>query len=96
MSKYLSVAGILKSKGALTIDVGNNDTTYWNGICGDNYTGRVITGYHSGINSSIVTIGASTYTIQLATEYLGGVARIRTYYSDGSYWSPWKKISFSD
>ena len=89
------VAEVMKSKGMIPVDVGSQDATYWNNICDAKYAGRIVTGYHTGLNSGIVAIGNSTYTLQIANEYLGEVVKIRTYYSDGSYWTSWKTISFS-
>lgn len=73
-------------------DVGNKDATYWDSIKGESYKGRVITGYHLGLNSGIVAIGTSAYTLQIANVYNTGVVKTRTYYSDGGYWTPWKEI----
>ena len=95
MLRYLSVAALLPALGVVTVDIGNKDATYWNNICGDSYKGKIITGYHVGLSSGIVSIGNSAYTLQIANGYMSGEIKIRTYYSDGSYWTPWKTISFS-
>ena len=89
------MAEVMKLKGVIPVDVGNQNTTYWDNVCGTLYVGRIITGYHTNLNSGIVAIGNSTYTLQIANGYLGDVVKIRTYYSDGSYWTSWKTISFS-
>lgn len=74
-------------------DVGNKDATYWDSIKGESYKGRVITGYHLGLNSGIVAIGTSAYTLQIANVYNTGTVKTRTYYSDGDYWTPWKDVT---
>ena len=88
------MAGLLPTTGVVTIDVGNKNATYWDGICGESYKGRIITGFNTDLNSGIVSIGCSAYTLQIANEYMGSSVKIRTYYSDGSYWTSWKTFSF--
>lgn len=73
-------------------DVGNKDATYWDGICGERYKGRIVTGYHTGLKSGIVAIGNSSYTLHIANEYCTGIIKVRTYYSDGSYWTEWNQL----
>lgn len=82
----------MKSLGAIPSDVGVKNAAYWDGLAGDSFAGKIVTGYHTGLTSGIVSIGLSSYTLQISNVYNTGVVKTRTYYSDGGYWTPWKEI----
>lgn len=92
MANLASVLGVTMLSGKL-VDVSNQDENYWNSICGDNYIGKIVTGYNTTKGGSMVSIGTSGYTIQIFKSYNASKTEIRNYYIDTLAWNDWCEIA---
>ena len=86
------ILGVTMLSGKI-VDVSNQDENYWNSICGDNYIGKIVTGYNTTKEGSIVSIGTSGYTIQIFKSYNSSKTEIRNYYIDTLAWNDWCEIA---